>query len=337
MGDEVDRFSVRTVKHPIFWVHDLDEAAAWFEHVFGQPTQTTADVMADVPKREGFPVDYGIFHLIQDTFVESIDPARLVLGGKSEFPLRGIPPLAVPSLGHFGWYVDGAEELMAKLWRHGWRCLNQAGEVTEEMSFGGKVGYPSFYVLRDEAGLAYQFMECAPSEVNARRTGDARLAPEWELSRPPGGDELGVLFCSHHTVVSNRPERVLGLWVDILGGQVIHRDRNGLIGSESTYVALGDGVFEVAKPLSGGLNVHGELSPEPHDSYHSMTFLVRDLDRAERHLLARGVRIAQRDADSLVTDPTTSFGVPWAFTTSLVPGDSRTGSALISGGKTLAH
>jgi catechol 2,3-dioxygenase-like lactoylglutathione lyase family enzyme len=314
---------VRTTKHPILWVPDLGSAASWFERVFEQPTQTTAEIMAEVPQRDGYPIDYGIFHLVQDTFIESIDPDRLILGGKKEFPLRGIPPVAVPSLGHFGWYVDDARALFERLQEHGWRCLNQAGEVTEQMAFGGKVGYPSFYVLRDEAGLAYQFMECSPTEANARRTGDLRLQPGWQLSAPADDGGLGVLACSTHTIVTRRPERALRLWLDVLGGQVIHTARNEVIGSESTYVVLGDGVFECAVPLADGLHVHGALNPDPHDSYHSMTFLVRDLDRAEAHLVKAGARIARRDDQTIVTDPTTSFGVPWGFTTSLVPGDPR--------------
>ena len=36
-----------------------------------------------------------------------------------------------------------------------------------------------------------------------------------------------------------------------------------------------------------------------------------------------GVRIAARSADTIVTDPATSLGIPWGFTTRLVPGDPR--------------
>lgn len=314
---------VRTVKHPILWVPDLGAAAAWFERVFGTRTQTTAQIMADVPEREGYPKDYGIFHLVQDTFIESIDPERLILGGQKTFPLRGIPPASVPSLGHFGWYVDDPQGLFDRLQAHGWRCLDQAGEITEQMAYGSKAGYPSFYVVRDEAGLAYQFMGCEPSSTNARRTGDARLEPGWELQPPPEDDELGVVGCSRHTVVTERPERLLRLWVDTLGGQVIHSGTNELLKSNSTLVLLGDGVFECAVPLQGSLAVTGSLNSPPFDSYHSMTFRVRDLDRAEAHLQARGARVALRNEESLFTDPDTTHGVPWGFTTAVNPGDQR--------------
>jgi hypothetical protein len=50
---------------------------------------------------------------------------------------------------------------------NGFLCY-QVGEVTEKMAFGGKVGYPSFYVLREEAALAYQCCAvCATPLVSA--------------------------------------------------------------------------------------------------------------------------------------------------------------------------
>ena len=61
----------------------------------------------------------------------------------------------------------------------------------------------------------------------------------------------------------------------------------------------------------------------PNDTYHSLTFQVADLDRAAEHLKSQGVGIRSRTEDTLVTDPETSIGVPWGFTTSLVPGDPR--------------
>jgi hypothetical protein len=166
-------------------------------------------------------------------------------------------------------------------------------------------------------------MECAPTEENARRTGDARLMPGWQLSAPAEDDELGVEICARHTVVTTQPERLLSLWLDVLGGQIVHEGQNELINASSTYVSLGDGVFECAVRRPGRPMISGFTNPEPYDTYHSMTFKVRDLERAERHLTSQGIRIALRDDTSIVTDPSTSFGVPWGFTTLLTPGDQR--------------
>jgi hypothetical protein len=61
----------------------------------------------------------------------------------------------------------------------------------------------------------------------------------------------------------------------------------------------------------------------PRDTYHAITFQVRDLDRVARHLTARGVRLRDRTEHCIVTEPRTSLGVPWGFVTALTPGDRR--------------
>jgi hypothetical protein len=35
------------------------------------------------------------------------------------------------------------------------------------------------------------------------------------------------------------------------------------------------------------------------------------------------VRILMRSSDTLVTDPATSLGIPWGFTSAVIPGDPR--------------
>ncbi len=334
------KFRVRTVKHPIFWVADLDDAAGWFERVFGRPTITTEQIMGHLPPKPGHRVDYGIFHLVQDTFIESIDPVRMVFGGTNQFPRRGIPPADVPSLGHLSWYVDDVHELLEEFLRRDMQVIDQQGEVTTEVAFGGKIGFPLFYSLREQAGLPYQYVDCPPSEENARKTADVRLKPGWALAPPAEDDPLGIEFCSHHTVLTTRPDRMLELYVDILGGRVIERRDNELIGAESTFIALGDGVYECAVPREGTAVVAGSVNPDPYDSYHSMTFLVRDLARAEAHLEEQGVAIARRSDTALVTDPASSYGVPWGFTTALAHGDQRAAvdpSASTTGGSDRAH
>src|SRR5438105_15196829 len=103
------------------------------------------------------------------------------------------------------------------------------------MAYGGSVGFPSFYASPEEAGLAYQFVECPPSHENVLKTGDARLEPGWELAPPADEDELGVEFCSHHTIVTTRPDRMIRFFVEILGGQVVHAAANELLGTDSTF------------------------------------------------------------------------------------------------------
>jgi hypothetical protein len=80
---------------------------------------------------------------------------------------------------------------------------------------------------------------------------------------------------------------------------------------------------EYAVPDAGSRAHAAWAGDAPADTYHAITWQVADLDRAEAHLRAQGVGIAVRRGDALVTDPATSIGIPWGFSSTLVPGDPR--------------
>ncbi|HEX4245353.1 MAG TPA: VOC family protein, partial [Acidimicrobiales bacterium] len=139
-------------------------------------------------------------------------------------------------------------------------------------------------------------------------------------------DPLRIERCSHHTVLTDRPERALRLVVEILGGTIIHEGRNEVMGTTSTYVHLADSILEYAVP-DIDTAAHRDWSQDgPDDTYHSVTWKVADLARAERHLEARGVRIRDRSGNAIITEPATSLGIPWGFTSTLTPGDPRSDS-----------
>ena len=122
---------------------------------------------------------------------------------------------------------------------------------------------------------------------------------------------------------TNRPERAVKLLRDVLGGTVIHHGRNELMGASSTYVHLAGSTVECAVP-DGNTPAHADWQARaPNDTYHSITWQVASLERAERHLAAQGVSIQSRSSDTLITDPETSLGIPWGFSTTLVSGDPR--------------
>jgi hypothetical protein len=81
-------------------------------------------------------------------------------------------------------------------------------------------------------------------------------------------------------------------------------------------------IVELAQPLEAGTLAGRDLAKYG-DIMHAVTFAVADLDRAEQHLTAKGVRILDRDATTLLADPDTTFGAPFRFTTAVIPGDPR--------------
>ena len=57
--------------------------------------------------------------------------------------------------------------------------------------------------------------------------------------------------------------------------------------------------------------------------HHAAAFKVVDLDQAEKYLTSKGIKASSRDDTTLLTDPATTHGVPFRWTTWSVPGDPR--------------
>lgn len=315
-GGEEERpiFHVAMMYHPSHHVPDLSEAEGWFERVFGRPSSSLASMSRGAPPRPGYPNDYSTFTSISDVLFDTIDPKRYVLLGVQRYAT-----VAQPHLKGFGWYIEGMPELYRELKQHGITVTSQLDELADgdDPPTAAGSAMPLYFTLPENVGLRYEFLPAIPFPL------DPRIAPDWSV--PPVSDEdpLGIECCSHHTVLTVRPERALKLIVDVLGGRVVHKGRDEIRGTTGTYISLADSILNYAVP-DAGTEAHTDWAEdEPNDTYHSITWKVADLNRAERHLQAQGVRIQLRSDDTLVTDPATSLGIPWGFTSGLNPGDPR--------------
>jgi hypothetical protein len=124
-------------------------------------------------------------------------------------------------------------------------------------------------------------------------------------------------------VLTDDLARALNVVVTALGGRVIHEGRNEVLGLTSTYVHLSDSILEYGVPDDGTAAHADWRTAAPQDTYHSITFRVADLDTAAKHMESHGVALRARTDDTIVAEPETALGVPWTFTTAVVPGDPR--------------
>lgn len=309
-------FRVARLFHPTLQTPDLEQAGQWFARAFGRASTSLA---AMLPSTSAYPTEYSAFTVIRDVLLDSIDPKLHFVNGQQRFPA-----VQTPGLKGLGWYVDGMADLYHALRRHGIRCMDLSDRIADgdqpPLSPGG--GVVTFFAVAADAGLPYQFFREGPFAL------DPRATPGWQLGPVETDDPLGIECCSHHTILTSRPARALRFAVDALGGTVVHRGRNALLGATSTVVAIADALLEYAVP-DAGTPAHAELAGQaPNDAYHAITWKVADLERVERHLAALGVAIGQRSAQTIVTRPDSSHGVPWGFTTALQPGDPRSATAV---------
>ena len=307
-------YAVKHHYHSTIFVPNLDEATRFFDRVFGRESKILGEYLRGGKERGimfNYATDYATFTPIAEVQLECVDPTLLVIDGAQTFE-----SVTEPHLGSLAWFVDGIEDLWTELRRRGLRGTDMSDRIHEGEDPPLDVSStPIIFTLPAETGLSYEFTVFMPHR-------DPRGDPPVHTTIP--FDPLGIECCSHHTVLTDQKERALTLLVEVLGGRIVHEGRNDLWATQSTFVALADGVIELGQPLEQGSPAMQDWQTHaPEDAYHALTWKVRDLDRAASHLEASGVRIQARTDAAIVTDPASSLGVAWGFTSELVAGDPR--------------
>lgn len=313
-------FKVTANFHPTLTaMGQLDAVKAWFGRVFARPCEgPSAAYLID-----GYNNDYCFTTMLQEVLFDVMDPS-LFSSSNNPPPPAGTPPF----MSMLAFYLDDLAPLIAAAPQHGLILRDIRGEAMS----GDRVPMPiphGSMVLTDPAqtGYIYELFTVGdtPKHKNWASDVDARFAPGWSIPPIAPDDPLALEYCATHTLLTDTPERLRHLFVDVLGGRVIHEAENDALGTESTYVALGDGVYELGQPTRGGV---GRTSLDRHpggheDCYHGMTFRTADLGKARAHLLAEGVELAVDEPGLIVTDARSSVGIYWGFTDRPMPGDPR--------------
>ena len=323
-------FRVPMMFHPTLDVLDLSEVELWFERVFGRPSISLATLI-DIGKLAPRP-DYSKFTLINDVYFDTVNPKLHIVNGTHR-PLTGHEP----HLRRFTWYIDGVggtdaearaidgmNEAYRACKRRGIRILDQFGEPVEcNEAPLGRWGSKRqiFFTMPEDTGLSYAL--CPPVAVPSF---DPRTEPGWRVPEVSIKDPLGIECCSHHTVLMSQTAPALKLLCEVLGGEVVHEDRNELLGANCVYVHLSGSTIECAVPDSGTAAYADWKVRAPNDTYHAITWKVADLPRAKHHLETQGVRVRAQLHDGFTTDPATSVGIPWGFSSRMIPGDPRISS-----------
>jgi hypothetical protein len=231
--------------------------------------------------------------------------------------VQGYPSTSAPFLVGFGWGVQGIDDLWTTMLENGIYSLDQRGTPwrQSEPPIASFSTMKLFYTDAESTGLRYEFL---PTEGIA--PADVRGDPNWTLPPVSKDDPLGIVRCSHHTVLTNQPLRAFNLMVKTLGGTVVNESRNEILKTKSVYVELAGDLFEYAEPLEEGTPAMDNWRERaPLDSYHALTWQVVDLDRVARHLEKCNVRLRTRTEETIITEPHDALGIPWGFTTSIHP------------------
>ena len=307
-----ESFRITRMYHPSFHAPDLAEVESWFERVFGA---SSTNIYETFKGREtgDYPTNYSTFTPVADVLMDTIQPSLYVLNGVQQYA-----SVDQPHLKTIGWFAENSEGVYRSLRAAGIAMVDQFGqpaETEEAPRSAGGGAMPLYFTVPASAGLRHEVLPDFPFAL------DHRNAPGWAAGTAQG--PLGVERCAFHTLLTDDPQRALRTVVDALGGTVFHQGRDEVTGAAASYVHLADTVLQVAVPDRGTAAYADWTATAPDDTYHSLTFKVANLDRAAAHLKSQGVGIRAQTGDTLVTDPDSSVGVPWGFTTQFVPNDPR--------------
>jgi catechol 2,3-dioxygenase-like lactoylglutathione lyase family enzyme len=303
-------YSVDRLYHPTHYVTDLDEAEEFFRRVFGRasiPLSVHQDTRT-APPFDGYPRDYSIFTPIADVYFDCLDPSRYRPQGAA-----APKPLSRSGLRSISWGLQGVEALWPVLRDNGIRCTDQWGNPAngDDPPVAAFASFPLIYTLPDDTGLSYEFL---PTEWIP--PADKRGDPSWTLPPVADSDPLGIERCSHHTILTGDRDRALRLLKSILGGSVVREGRNEILGTDSTFIALADAVFEFATPTIAGTPAMDDWQRRaPRDVYHALTWKVASLERTKDHLRECGIGLRYEGDETVITDPADTIGIPWGFTT----------------------
>jgi catechol 2,3-dioxygenase-like lactoylglutathione lyase family enzyme len=311
-------YKVDRLYHPSHRVPDLQFAEQFFEDVFGRTSVLLSAVQAarEEPPFAGYPSDYSFFTLIGEVWFDTIDPKRYVIDGVQRYA-----SIDEPHLSNLAWAVQGIDEIFQKIRERGIRCIDQYNEEADgpnppTAAFSRS---PLFWTRPEDTGLRYEIYPTA--SIGA---GDPRSDPSWVVPPASDDDPLTIVGCSHHTVLTSNVPRALRFLVDVLGGNVVGESENKSLRCHSTQIWLGDTLLEVAVPREGTSYAAADLrQTEPLDVYHSLTWIVKDIDAVHSHLRAQKVRFETSFEGEVIVDPKDGLGIPWVFTTGRLECDPR--------------
>lgn len=286
-------YGIGAMIHVIHVGGDIRELNTWYEDVFGglvflgldEPTYLAEE------KRSASLL------MVSDYCVETVAP--------------DLPADEATAFGRFyarfgkrlhsvGFVSEEVEGLAANLEQRGIRCALQ--HANDRTWF--------FPRPRDIGGLIIEFIDDLIPE-------DPRLREEWSsLRRLWSSHPLGIEFLSHVTIGVRDRAATLQKFTDLWAAEPFrdtqdpHRDRM------SSWLTLGDTVIELAQPTDDATDLARSIGAKD-NSVFSVTFTVRDLDRARAHLEANGITV-EDVGSALVADAEDCHGARYEFSTERV-------------------
>jgi catechol 2,3-dioxygenase-like lactoylglutathione lyase family enzyme len=294
--------------HLIHMTGDVTALEAWYHDVFSVRDFIEHNYMPG-EKRDASLVVLG------DCVIEPLAPAFSV-DGWDAMPLGRFYQRFGAHWHSIAWYTDDA----AEIWR---RCTGNGIRVYTEGGIPARTQPPASSAITTHPRDTISQLEFIRLSGSRLAELDPRLRADWDPDWWVTNHPLGLQRLAYTTVLARDLDRATRLYAGPLGGTLLHRDSSALTGTESCYVLMGEQtIVQLARPTRDDTIAARDHAANG-EIHHAVAFKVADLERAEEYLTAKGVKVLDRDDSTLITDPATTHGVPFRWTTEVVPGDPR--------------
>ncbi|MDQ1430061.1 MAG: hypothetical protein QOF40_663 [Actinomycetota bacterium] len=303
-------FTVGRNFHLIHMSDDIEALDAWYDDVFSVTRWVTNNVSPELCRIASL---VGIGNLC----IEPMQPT-FEIDGWETVPLGRFFKRWGRQWHSIAWYVDDVEGLTEL------RDRLESADVELLGLFGGQLDHEG-HALEDRPIFTHpnstltqlEFMVPIPDIADPRLHVSYR--PTWWHDTHP----LHIRKQSHFTLATRDLDHARKMYVDVIGGTVLHEAENELLKTRSIFVAVGrDDVVELAEPLESTTPIADYLEVNHHGLF-SVALQVEDLAAATRYLATKGIEPRVEDSTTFVSDPETTHGVHWGFTTAEIPNDSR--------------
>lgn len=279
-------FEIQQVFHVSHVVDDLDAAVAWYDDVFAP-------------------------RVWQRTELFGTSLALLVIGDTVLMPMWTGP--GVPSspgrfrerygahLHSLALYVDQPVEMIEHLRGLGLRLTGSSGQELEDPR-------DEIWTQPRQSPVVLELFEPRESMEDPRHEAD------WSSSYWRNEHPLAIQD-AWYTVVADDLAAATAFFEDALHGKVVHESAETPLATQSRFVALGDSVvLEVARPLDPESRAARDLATRT--TFHAVTFVVADLERAVEHVAGKGIGCSRPKEDVVVLDPADTLGVQFRLAAS---------------------
>ncbi|MFZ3415620.1 VOC family protein [Arthrobacter sp. 3Tela_A] len=300
--------SIGRLFHLIHMTGDLPALEAWYDDVFSVRRGFLDNNYMPGEKRDASLV------LLGDSVIEPLAPAFRIEGW-DQMPLGRFYNRFGNHWHSIAWYSDDAGEMWQRCVDGGIRVFVEGGVLTAERPA------PKSAIMTHPKDTITQLEFFNPAgTIDARdpRINGSDFDPEWWIKNHP----VKTPGLAYTTVLTRDLDRAVKVYSGLLGGTLLHRSTSALTGTEDAYVQLGDTVVQLSHPIEDGTIAAADMERN-NECLHAATFRVLDLDDTRRYFESKGIATVARDDHTLITDPTTTHGAAFRWTTWDVPGGPR--------------